>query len=140
MTAMSSSEFAAHMLELAQNAPPFEPSATYDPDGDCIEFVAKADSFYAERIDDLVTVYYSHETNEIVGSLIKSISRFNREVVQKVPGFKIEIHDGRVRLVHLFRAKLWTSDLGPDDVVTIAYRKLLKVAEDSDVETEFACT
>jgi hypothetical protein len=140
MTAMSSSEFAAHMLKLAQNAPPFEPSATYDPDGDCIEFIARPDSFYAERIDDLVTVYYSHETKEIVGSLIKYVSKFYRDMLRKVPGFKIEIHDGRVRLVHIFRAKLWTSDLGPEDMTTVTYRKLLKVAEDSNVETEFACS
>lgn len=102
MTAMSSSEFAAHMLQLAKEAPPFEPSAIYDPDGDCIEFIAKPDSFYAARIDDLVTVYYSHETNEIVGSLIKCVSKFYRDVLQKVPGFRIEIRDGRVRLVHIF--------------------------------------
>ncbi len=140
MSAMSSAEFAEHMLKLAEKAPPFEPSATFDPDGDCIEFIAKPDSFYGERIDDLVTVYYSHETDEIVGSLIKSVSRFYRDVVQKVPGFKIEIHDGRVRLVHLFRAKLWTSDLGPEDVATITYRKLLKVAEESNVETDLVCT
>jgi len=136
---MSSSDFAAEMLQLAQEAPAFQPSAIYDPDGDCIEFIAKPDSFYGERIDDLVTVYYSHESKEIVGSLIKSVSKFYREVLQRVPGFKIEIHDGRVRLVHIFRARLWTSDLGPEDVVTVTYQKLLRVAEDTNVEAELAC-
>jgi hypothetical protein len=139
MTAMSSSEFAAHMLELARNAPPFQPTATYDPDGDCIEFIAKPDSFYAERIDDLITVYYSHETKEIVGSLIKGVAKFYREVLEQVPGFKIEIQDGRVRLVHMFRARLWTSHLDVTDLATIAYRKLMKVAEESNVEAELAC-
>ncbi len=136
MTDIPSSGFAAQMLQLAQNAPAFEPSATFDPDGDCIEFIAKPDSFYAEHIDDLVTVYYSHETNEIVGSLITGVSRFYRDVLQKVPGFKIEIHDGRVRLVQIFRARLWTSRLGPEDVLTATYRKLLEVAEVSNVEAE----
>ena len=96
-------------------------------------------AFYAERIDDLVTVYYSHETNEIVGSLIKCVSKFYRDVVQKVPGLKIEIHDGRLRLVHIFRAKLWTSDLGREDITTLTYQKLLLVAEASNVETELVC-
>ena len=59
MTAMSNSDFAAHLLKLAQGAPAFQPSATYDRDGDCIEFLATPDAFYAERVDDLVTVYYS---------------------------------------------------------------------------------
>lgn len=138
MTAMSESEFAGKMLQLAADAPPFKPSATFDSDGDCLEFIAKPDSFRAHRIDDLVTVYYSHETGEIVGSLIKSFSRFHQEVLQKVPGLKIEIHSGRVRLVHLFRARLWTSQLNPDDVVTVTYRDLIKVAEEADVETEIA--
>jgi hypothetical protein len=43
----------------------------YDPDGACIEFLAKPEPFYAERIDDLVTVYYSQDTHEVIGSLLK---------------------------------------------------------------------
>jgi hypothetical protein len=138
MSAMSSSDFAAHMLELARNAPPFQPTATYDPDGDCIEFTAKPDSFYAERIDDLVTVYYSHETGEIVGSLIKCVSRLHRELCAKIPGFQIEIEDGRIRLVHIFRARLWTRDFEPKGMAGLAYRNLIRVAEEADVETELA--
>ena len=45
---MSNSEFAEQMMLLARPAKQFEPTATYDPDGDCIEFLAKPDSFYAE--------------------------------------------------------------------------------------------
>jgi hypothetical protein len=131
---MSSSEFAEQMLDLARNAPPFQPTATYDADGDCIEFIASPDSFYAERIDDLVTVYYSHDTNEIVGSLIKCVSRFYKNVVEKVPGFKIEIQDGRIRLVHIFLAKLWTTQPDADGLITMTYKKLIEVAERANVE------
>ena len=80
MTAASSSEFAKRMMLLAGPAEQFEPTAIYDPDGDCIEFLAKPDPFYAERVDDLVTVYYSQETNEVVGSLIKGVSGFWKKV------------------------------------------------------------
>jgi len=138
MSQMSSSEFAEQMLEFARKAPPFQPTATYDPDGDCIEFIAGPDSFYAERIDDLVTVYYSHETNEIVGSLIKCVSRFYNDVVEKVPGFKIEIQDGRVRLVHIFLAKLWTTPPDSNSIITMTYRKLIEVAERTNVEAAVA--
>jgi len=86
--------------------------ATYDPDGDCIEFLAKPDPFYAERVDALVTVYCSQESNEVVGSLIKGVSRFCHKLLDKMPGFKIEIQDGRVSLVHIFRARL-CNDGGP---------------------------
>jgi hypothetical protein len=114
-------------------------AATYDPDGDFIEFLAKPDAFYAERIDDLVTVYYSQETNEVIGSLIKGVARFCAELLQKMPGFKIEIHDGRLRLVHIFRARLWTTGGNPSDLVTLTYRKLIQVAEESDAEVDDLC-
>src|SRR5438132_6257642 len=136
MTAMSHSDFAKRMMLLAGRAEEFEPTAIYDPDGDCIEFLAKPDSFYAERVDDLVTVYYSQETNEVIGSLLKGVSRFCEQVLEKMPGFKIEIQDGRVRLVHIFRARLWTSQQDPQDLVTLTYQKLIRVAEESEVEAE----
>jgi hypothetical protein len=105
-------------------------------DGDCIEFLAKPDPFYAERIDDLVTVYYSQETDEVIGSLIKGVSKFCREVEGKLPGFKIEIHDGPVRLQHIFLARLWSARLDPQDLVTLTYRKLVEVSRDAVVEGE----
>src|SRR5687768_12700110 len=106
------------MLLLAKPAEKFAPTAEYDPDGDCIELLVKPDPFYAERVDDLVTVYYSQETKEVIGSLIKGVSKFCEEMLKKMPGFKIEIADGRVRLVHIFRAKLWSSPLDQGSMIT----------------------
>jgi hypothetical protein len=131
MTATSNADFAAHLLKLAEAAPAFEPSAIYDPDGDCIEFLAKPDPFFAERVDDLVTVYYSQESKEIIGSLIKGVHRF----LKAHPGLHIDIQDGRVRLVHLLRAKFWNKD-NPQPVESRSYRKLIEVAEESNVEAE----
>jgi hypothetical protein len=133
---MSNSDFAKRMMLLARPAEQFEPTAIYDPDGDCIEFLAEPDPFYAERVDDLVTVYYSQETNEVIGSLIRGVRGFCEEILQTMPGFRIEIRDGRVRLVHIFRARLWTSKTGPEDLATLIYEKLIQVAEDSDVEAK----
>ena len=136
MTATSNAEFAKRMMLLAKPAEQFVPTATYDPDGDCIEFLAKPDPFYAERVDDLVTVYYSQETGEVIGSLIKGASAFCQRILEKMPGFKIEILDGRVKLVHIFRARLWSSPPKPQDIATLTYRKLIDVAEESDIEAE----
>jgi hypothetical protein len=136
MNITSNAEFAKRMMLLARPAEQFEPFATYDPDGDCIEFLAKPDSFYAERIDDLVTVYYSQESGELIGSLIKGVSKFCSEIAQKLPGFKIEVHDGPVRLVHIFRAQLWSKAHDPHDLVTLTYRKLIEVAGETIVEGE----
>jgi hypothetical protein len=65
MTAMSNSDFAKRMLLLGRPAEQFEPTATYDPDGDCIEFLARPDPSYAERVDDLVTVYYQRPAKRL---------------------------------------------------------------------------
>jgi hypothetical protein len=76
MTALTNEAFAARVLEVAGQPPPrFTPTAYYDPDGDCIEFLASPDNFYAERVDDLVTVYYSEETGAVIGSLTHSSMR-----------------------------------------------------------------
>src|SRR5438034_5745095 len=107
MAVTSNSDFAKQMMLLARSAEHFRPTATYDQDGDCIEFLVKPDPFYAERVDDLVTVYYSLEMGEVIGSLLKGVSAFCRQMLQRMPGFKIEISNGRVFLVHLFQAGLW---------------------------------
>ncbi|MGO9468821.1 MAG: hypothetical protein ACLQVF_32235 [Isosphaeraceae bacterium] len=116
-----------------------QPTAIFEGlrrDEDDVEFLARPDRFYAERVDDLVTVYDSQETNEVIGSLIKSILGFCRTVLERMPGLRIEIRDGRVRLFHIFRARLWTSNSAPDDLATMTYEKLIQVAEESDVESE----
>ena len=129
MTVTSNSDFAKRMTLLAGSAEQFKPTAIYDPDGDCIEFLAKPDAFYAERIDDLVTVYYSQKTDEVVGSFIKGVSKFCRETLTKMPGFKIEIHDGPISLQHIFLARMWSQELDPDDLATLTYRKLVDLLE-----------
>lgn len=136
MSAMSNSDFAKRMLLLARPTQPFEPMATYDPDGDRIEFLAKPDPFYAERVDDLVTVYYSQETGEVIGSLIKGVRDLLDRILKDTPGFQIEIKAGRTRLVHLFRNRLWVSQSKPNDIKTLVYEKLISIAEESQVETD----
>jgi len=136
MTIMSDEQFAKYVMGLEKPDEPFKPTATYDPDGDCIEFLAAPVSFYGERIDDLVTVYYDNETDEIVGSLIKGVTGFCRRMLEKYPGFKIEIQDGPVKLEHIFRAALWAS--APQPLKTLTYNKLIVMAEESEVRAELA--
>lgn len=138
MTQKSDTDFENAVMAFAKpEGEPFTPAAYYDRDGDCIEFIAAPDAFFGERVDDLVTVYYSRDTGEIVGSLIKGISALCNRMLKDLPGFGIEIHDGRVKLRHLFRAQLWTSEAtDPSDIRVIKYRKLIEVAERSDVDAE----
>ena len=133
---MSDQTFEELVMSHASATPAAPPMVHYDPDGDCIEFLASNDSFYAERIDSLVTVYYSRETGEIIGSLIKGVSRFFKDVVERAPGFRVEIRDGRIKLVHLFTARLWSSPADLKGTHTITYQKLRDVAERTDAEAE----
>jgi hypothetical protein len=134
MTVTSNDEFARRMMLLARTAEHFRPTATYDSDGDCIEFLAKPDPFYAERVDDLVTVYCSQDTGEVIGSLIKGVANFCREFSKKNPGFKIVVEDGSVRLEHIFLARLWSSTEDRKAIQTLTYRKLIEVAGETEIE------
>src|SRR2546427_13186573 len=87
----SNEEFAKRMMLLARPAEQFRPTATYDPDGDCIEFLAKAGPFFAERVDELVTVYYSQETGEVIGPLLTRGSNLLQAKAEELTGFPIVI-------------------------------------------------
>jgi hypothetical protein len=76
MTAMNNDAFVAYVMKLAQNAPPFQPAMTYDPDGDFIEFLVSPDLFYAEQVDERVAVYRSQKSREIIGWQMQGVKRF----------------------------------------------------------------
>lgn len=130
------SDFAKLVLSRVELDQEFRPTATYDPDGDCIEFLTRNDSFRRQWIDDLVTVYYSRETDEIIGSLITGVSRFQRRILEKLPGFKIVIQDGHVRLEHIFLAGLWATERDPDSLPALTYQKLIQIAEETAATAE----
>jgi hypothetical protein len=136
MTPLSNSEYAAKVLELAGAAGQFRPTAYYDPDGDCIEFLARPDNYHGERLDDLVTVYVSEETGEVIGSLLSGVTPFCRKLLERLPGFQIEIQQGKVKLVHIFLARLWASDAAQGRLATVTYQKLIDVAGQTGVEVE----
>ncbi|MGW8257932.1 MAG: hypothetical protein ACWGMZ_10640 [Thermoguttaceae bacterium] len=139
MNNISNEDFAKRVMLLADPADVFEPTATYDPDGDCIEFLAKPDPFFAERIDDLVTVYYSQETNQVIGSLVKGVKKFCNSLSSKLPGFQRVIHDSPVLLSHIFLAKMWSSNYAPNELPTLAYKKLVAISENVEVEGKDLC-
>jgi hypothetical protein len=134
MNIMSNDEFAKRMILLAKPASEFKPTAYYDSDGDCIEFLAKPDPFREERVDDLVTVYYSQKTGEVMGSLIKGVSTLAKRLKQKLPGFMITIEDGRIRLEHLFLAGMWLQKSKPQAIDVLTYKKLAEIAERTSVD------
>ena len=72
----------------------------------------------------------------MIGSLIKGVSKFCRDLLQTMPGFSIEIHDGPVSLRHIFLARMWSARFGPQDMATLTYQKLIDVSQETVVEGE----
>ena len=129
-------DFTSFVLGKVDPDAEFQPSVYYDPDGDCIEFVASPDSFYAERIDDLVTVYYRQGSEDIVGALFKGVTKHLAGLSNSLPGFRVEIEDGRVKLSMLLTARLLSSRPDESRVRVRTYRKLIAVAEQTEAEAE----
>lgn len=122
MNALPHDEFAEKVMEITSDVESTGASAYYDPDGDCIEFLSRPEEFWAERIDDLITVYYSERSNEVIGSLVKGVSQF----VKKHPNLAIVIKAGRVRLSHLFLAGLLCEE-PPQEIEAVTYEKKWRV-------------
>lgn len=120
---------------LAEPERPFSPFAEYDADGDCIEFFMTPDAYFAERVDGLLTVYRSQDNKEIVGAQIKGMKALLADILGKFPSFRVEIHDGKFPLVHIFRVGLWSLRGESDDVVHI-YQFLTEKAEELGAEVE----
>ena len=121
--------FADLVLNQPKRFGSFIPMAHYDRDGDCVEFLLSDEDFYAERIDGLVTVYYGRSSGNLIGSLIKDVSRIIKGTLSRAPGFQIEVVDGDLRLEHLFTAHLWTSTDPPTGTARIVYEKLREEAQ-----------
>jgi hypothetical protein len=83
-------------------------SVYYSPEADTLEFVVKPGlEYYAKRIDDLVTIYYSDSTEESVGVLLTGLRRLLHKYTRHLPGLEVEVANGRVKVEHLLLIYLW---------------------------------
>ena len=76
----------------------FVPSPLYTPEGDSLMFYMKDEESYRERIDDLLTVYRSIETNEIIGCQIKGV----RHKLDELSKFLVTVSSTELELGLLF--------------------------------------
>jgi len=59
----------------------WKPNAFYNPDGDMIEWYNEQDNYYAERVNEFITLYRADEDDRVVGGCIKNIAHImNPEV------------------------------------------------------------
>src|SRR5947208_6737345 len=76
----------------------FVPSPFYTPEGDSLMFYFKDEESYRERIDELLTVYRSIQTNLIIGCQIKGV----RHKLDELNKFVVTVTDKEVELGLLF--------------------------------------
>ncbi len=81
----------------------FSPVPHYFPDGDFLSFYFREDECYAQRIDELLTAYYSIATGELVGCKIKGV----RRLLKQIGPFGVIVQDGPILLGMLFMAAGW---------------------------------
>lgn len=137
MIADSQSRFTQYVLRrLASERESPEPTACYDPDGDCIHFLLRPDCCYAERVDDFITLYYEQETGQLVGAEIKAFSNFCRDIERRFPALRLVIREGRIKMRHLLLAKLMMLNDRAKMTRVVAYKKLFEAAEETEVEAE----
>jgi hypothetical protein len=72
----------------------FRPLPHYFAQGDFVTYYFRNDPSYAERVDDLLTVFLSFETKELVGCKIKGV----KHILQTAGDFGVALDDGDVRL------------------------------------------
>ncbi len=110
---------------------PFKPSAYFDPDGNCIEFLLSNRQWRATVLDRWVTVYQAEDNDEIVGGLVKDIS----DLMEEYPGLDIEIKDSVVEVACVLRAPAWTT---ADPVKKKTYTNVIQGAEEAQLHVKYA--
>lgn len=117
--------------ELANREPIFKPYARYCSDSDRLEVFIGGDDAYAERIDDVLTVYWSEDQGDaLMGCEMRGV----HELVRAAGAVGIEIAgSGMARLSALLAAY---QALYPDRIPVRAYDKLMRFAKERDETVE----
>ncbi|MEX2387032.1 MAG: hypothetical protein WD534_04060 [Phycisphaeraceae bacterium] len=76
----------------------FNPRPWYSRAGDCLFYHFDEAESYADRVDDVVTVYRAFEDDRLVGCQIKGITA----LIQMFGEFGVEVQEGRAKLAFFF--------------------------------------
>ena len=95
------------------SVPGFNPSPWYNRAGDCVQLYFREDESYAQRVDEILTVYRSlSNADEIVGCKIKGILA----LIKRFGDFNFELHTGKISLSMLFIGSLAWGDRAAEDL------------------------
>src|SRR5262249_30753966 len=76
---------------IKQHAPkPFRPAPVYFPTGDFLSYLIKDVPCVAKRLDDVVTLYLTRDTHELVGFKVKGV----RHILKRAGAFGVGVGGG----------------------------------------------
>lgn len=130
MTIQVGSDFSNRLAEIIGPVVElFEPFVLPNPDGDCVEFFVSPENYFAERVDDYVTVYRCmDDETTIVGFVIKNISRILENLSRKQQLMKFIVQDDQVQIRVLFTAML-SDDMLVRANSSVTYQEVADIAE-----------
>jgi hypothetical protein len=99
----------------------------YFAQGDFVTYYFRNDPCYAERVDDLLTVFLTFDSNEVVGCKIKGV----KHILRTAGNFGVALDDGDVRLGMFFFVG---AALAKDDAQRSRYEQIGAKAKEAIVD------
>ncbi len=105
----------------------FRPVPHYFAQGDFVTYYFRSDPSYAQRVDDILTVFLSFDTNELVGCKIKGV----KHILQTAGAFGVTLDDEDVELGLFFFVG---ASLAKDETQKQRYEQLRQVARTARID------
>ncbi len=109
----------------------FKPVPHYFPEGDYVTYFHRDERARAQRLDDLLTVYLSLASGELVGCKIKGV----RHLLQTAGSFGVTVQDGHIKLGFFF---LIGSCIAREEAQKKLYQELNRMAQDVELTLPLA--
>jgi hypothetical protein len=125
---------AAELMKYLEKARPkgFQPRPYYGPEEDCLTFYFDNAESYAKRVDELLTLFLSLKTNELVGCQVKGV----RKNLRRVGRFGISIKHGKMGLDLVFHLLAFLAEKPSQ---RRRYLELSRRSKDLDFRAERRC-
>jgi len=122
---------AEELMKYLERAKPkgFRPRPYYGPEEDSLTFYFDNTESYGKRVDELLTLFLSVKSDELVGCQIKGV----RKKLKRLGDFGISIKHGKVRLDMFFHLLAF---LAEKPVQRKRYLELSEKTKDLDIELD----
>ena len=108
------------------------PSYWYDPVGDQLSFTFLDDNMKAQRIDELVTVYWSRSNPKVIaGAVIKRVKGY---IFRNCKQILVQYGTGPLRVEYLLLVESLKKEWDATSVGALVYRELIEKARQTEAQ------